>query len=291
MKEITLKEMMEAGLHFGHQTRRWNPKMQKYIFGARNGIYIVDLEKTIDLFKRAQKFFRDIAAKGGTVLFIGTKSQGSTIIEEEAKRCNMPYVNERWLGGMLTNFETIKTSVGRLRELDGMQKDGSFKVLAKKEAIRLQKEMDKLERYLGGIKDMKDLPQAIFVVDTKKERIALAEAFKLGIPVAAIVDTNCDPDGIEFVIPGNDDAAKAIKLITFAIADAIKDGCLESEMRKKTLAEEKIRVTEAKREKDAVKKKEEAEKNEKPTDKGARPNSGVEEKAKPVEEISPGHEK
>ena len=196
MSDVTLKRMMEAGLHFGHQTRRWNPKMRKYIFGSRNGIYIIDLQQTLKKFDKAIAFTRELAARSGKVLFIGTKAQAKDIISEQATRCSMPYVRERWLGGMLTNYDTIKMSIGRLDQLDGMEEDGSFKVLAKKEVIKLQKEKMKLERYLGGIRNMGGLPDAVFIVDTKKETIALSEAIKLNIPVMAIVDTNCDPDGI-----------------------------------------------------------------------------------------------
>ncbi len=260
MSEITLKSMMEAGLHFGHQTKRWNPKMQKYIFNARNGIYIINLQQTIKLFKSARQFAQKLASQGGTVLFVGTKTQAKDIIANEAVRSGQPYVNERWLGGMLTNFDTIRKSVGRLRELGEMEADGSLKVLAKKESVRLQKERAKLERYLGGIADMEKLPDAVFIVDTKKERIALNEVRKLGIPVIAIVDTNCDPDGINFVIPGNDDASRAISLITSEIANAITEGAQELEMREKALIEERQRAAEQKKkeEEEAARQKAEA---------------------------------
>ncbi len=251
MSEITIKQMMEAGLHFGHQTKRWNPKMRKYIFGSRNGIYIIDLQKTLKLFNKAIDFVKEIAANGGTVLFIGTKTQAQDIIDTTSRECGMPCVKERWLGGMLTNFDTIQKSVGRLRELETMTEDGSLKVLAKKEAIRLTKEQMKLERYLGGIKDMPGLPDAVFIVDTKKERIALAEALKLKIPVIAIVDTNCDPDGIEYVIPGNDDASRAISLVAGAIKQAILDGAEEHKMKVKALAEEKAKAAEELKRKEA----------------------------------------
>ncbi|VAX22411.1 SSU ribosomal protein S2p (SAe) [hydrothermal vent metagenome] len=239
MSDVTIKRMMETGLHFGHQTKRWNPKMRKYIFGSRNGIYIIDLQQTLEKFKKAIAFTRELAARRGKVLFIGTKSQAKDIIFEQATRCGMPYVRERWLGGMLTNYETIKMSIGRLNQLDGMEEDGSFKVLAKKEVIKLQKEKLKLERYLGGIRDMGGLPDAVFIVDTKKEKIALSEAVKLKVPVIAIVDTNCDPDGIDYIIPGNDDANRAIELISSAIADAILEGANEYDMKEKAVAQER----------------------------------------------------
>lgn len=239
MSDITLKRMMEAGLHFGHQTKRWNPKMRKYIFGERNGIYIIDLQQTLAKFQEALAFTRNLAAKKGKVLFVGTKTQAKEIIAEQAERCGMPYVRERWLGGMLTNYETIKMSIGRLNQLDGMEEDGSFKVLAKKEVIKLQKERSKLERYLGGIRNMGGLPDAVFIVDTKKEKIALSEIIKLKIPVIAIVDTNCDPDGIDYIIPGNDDANRAIELVSSAIADAILEGANEYDMKEKAQSEER----------------------------------------------------
>ncbi|HEB71285.1 MAG TPA: 30S ribosomal protein S2 [Nitrospirae bacterium] len=242
MSDVTIKRMMETGLHFGHQTKRWNPKMRKYIFGSRNGIYIIDLQQTLKKFEKAIAFTRELAARRSKILFIGTKSQAKDIIAEQATRCGMPYVRERWLGGMLTNYETIKMSIGRLNQLDGMEEDGSFKVLAKKEVIKLQKEKLKLERYLGGIRDMGGLPDAVFIVDTKKEKIALSEAVKLKIPVMAIVDTNCDPDGIDYIIPGNDDANRAIELISSAIADAILEGANEYDMREKAVAQEHERA-------------------------------------------------
>jgi len=239
VSDVTIKRMMETGLHFGHQTKRWNPKMRKYIFGSRNGIYIIDLQQTLKKFEKAIAFTRELAARRSKILFIGTKSQAKDIIAEQATRCGMPYVRERWLGGMLTNYETIKMSIGRLNQLDGMEEDGSFKVLAKKEVIKLQKEKLKLERYLGGIRDMGGLPDAVFIVDTKKEKIALSEAVKLKIPVMAIVDTNCDPDGIDYIIPGNDDANRAIELISSAIADAILEGAMEYDMKEKAVAQER----------------------------------------------------
>ncbi len=224
MSHVTMKEMLEAGLHFGHQTRRWNPKMKPYIFGARNKIYIINLDKTLPLFNKAYDFVNDTAAKGGSILFVGTKRQAQETIKEEADRCNMYYVNHRWLGGMLTNHPTIKNSVDRLKKYESMVEDGSINLYTKKEALSIQKEMVKLERNLGGIKKMKGLPNAIFVVDPKRENIAIDEANRLGIPVIAIADTNCDPDGIDYIIPGNDDAIKSIKLITSKLADAILEG-------------------------------------------------------------------
>lgn len=242
MKELSLQTMMEAGLHFGHQTKRWNPKMRKYIFGSRNGIYILDLQKTTKLCAKAMAFAKDTSAAGGKILFVGTKVQAKPIMVEQANACGMPYVSERWLGGMLTNFETIKKSVGRLKQLKEMSEDGSFKVLAKKEVMRLTKEMNKLEKNLGGIKNMDTLPSAVFVVDTKKEKIALTEAVKLGVPVIGLVDTNCDPDGIGYIIPGNDDANRAIHLIASTLCEAIQEGRKEHEMRLKAVAEERERA-------------------------------------------------
>ena len=216
-----MKELLEAGVHFGHQTRKWNPKMKRYIYGGRNGIYIIDLHQTLKLFEVARQFVQDTVAQGEVVLFVGTKKQAQDALEEAARRCGMYWVNQRWLGGMLTNFKTIQTRIARLNELKKMDGEGTFERLTKKEAAILREEMDKLERYLGGIKDMPKLPGLIYIVDLKKERIALAEARKLEIPVVAIVDTNCDPDEVDYVIPGNDDAIRAIKLITNRIADAI----------------------------------------------------------------------
>ncbi len=224
MAYITMKQLLEAGVHFGHQTRRWNPKMRPYIFGARNGIYIIDLQKTVRLFKKAYEFVVDCAAQGGTVLFVGTKKQAQDSIVEEATRCGMPYVQHRWLGGMLTNFQTIKKSVEKLKKLEQMFEDGTIERFPKKEILKLDKLREKLQRNLGGIKDMENIPQAVFVVDAKQELIAVKEANKLGIPVVAIVDTNCDPDGIDYIIPGNDDAIRAIRLITSRIADAVLEG-------------------------------------------------------------------
>lgn len=221
MASITMKELLEAGVHFGHQTRRWNPKMKRYIYGARNGIYIVDLHQTLKLFDAAQRFVQEVMMDGGSLLFVGTKKQAQDAIEEAAKRCRQYYVNHRWLGGMLTNFRTIQTRIRRLAELHEMEEKGVLEKLTKKEAKGLLEERERLERYLGGIKDMARLPRAVFVVDLRKEHIAVAEARKLGIPVIAIVDTNCDPDEVDYVIPGNDDAIRAIKLISNKIADAV----------------------------------------------------------------------
>jgi len=216
-----MKELLEAGVHFGHQTRRWNPKMKRYIYGGRNGIYIIDLHQTLKLFDEAQKFIQHLAETNGSLLFVGTKKQAQDAVRDAAKRCRMFFVNERWLGGMLTNYPTIQGRINRLRELERMDADGTLDRFAKKEAMMMRDQKEKLERYLGGIKDMGRLPSAVFIVDLKKERIALAEARKLGIPVVAIVDTNCDPDEVDYVIPGNDDAIRAIKLISHKIADAI----------------------------------------------------------------------
>ncbi|MFS8524510.1 MAG: 30S ribosomal protein S2 [Limnochordales bacterium] len=224
MAVVSMKQLLESGVHFGHQTRRWNPKMAPYIFTERNGIYIIDLQKTVRKIDEAYKFVKELAAEGGTVLFVGTKKQAHNTVREEAERCGMYYVNERWLGGMLTNFETIKTRIQRLKELEQMEEDGSFDLLPKKEVLQLRKEREKLQRYLGGIREMKRLPDAVFIVDPRKERIAVHEARKLGIPIVAIVDTNCDPDEIDYVIPGNDDAIRAVRLLTSKIADAVIEG-------------------------------------------------------------------
>jgi len=218
---ISMKQLLEAGVHFGHQTRRWNPKMAEYIFTERNGIYIIDLQKTVRKVEEAYAFIRDIVDQGESVLFVGTKKQAQETIKEEAERCGMFYVNQRWLGGMLTNFKTIKTRIARLQKLEQMKEDGTFNILPKKEVQKLEKELEKLNRFLGGIREMKDLPGALFVVDPRKERIAVAEARKLGIPVVAIVDTNCDPDEADYVIPGNDDAIRAVRLLTATIANAV----------------------------------------------------------------------
>jgi small subunit ribosomal protein S2 len=224
MPVVTRRELLEAGVHFGHQTRRWNPKMGRYLFGERSGIYIIDLEKSLTGLEEAHAFAQDIGRRGGIVLFIGTKKQAQEVVAEHATRVGMPYVNNRWLGGMLTNFTTISKRLGRLRELREMERSGATTYLPKKEVIRLRREEDKLERNLGGIQDLERVPDAVFVVDTKKEHIAVNEARKLGIPVIAIVDTNCDPDEVDFVIPGNDDAIRAVTLVTRVIADAIGEG-------------------------------------------------------------------
>lgn len=224
MSIVSIKQLLEAGVHFGHHTRRWNPKMAEYIFTERNGIYIIDLQKTIKKFEEAYMFAREVSAEGGTILFVGTKKQASDAIREEAERCGMYFVNVRWLGGMLTNYKTIKMSINRLNSLEKMQEDGTFDMLPKKEVATLQKEMANLERNLGGIKTMEKLPSAIFIVDPRKEHNAVLEAKKLGIPVIAIVDTNCDPDDADYIIPGNDDAIRAIRLISSVIADAVIEG-------------------------------------------------------------------
>ena len=221
MSVISMKQLLEAGVHFGHQTRRWNPKMKEYIFTERNGIYIIDLQKTVKKIDEAYYFIRDLAMEGGTVLFVGTKKQAQESIEQEAKRCEMFYVNQRWLGGMLTNFKTIRSRIERLKAIETMSEDGTFDVLPKKEVIQLKKEWEKLEKNLGGIKDMKKIPDAIFVVDPKKERICVQEAHTLGIPLIGIIDTNCDPEELDYVIPGNDDAIRAVKLIVSRMADAV----------------------------------------------------------------------
>ena len=221
---ITMKQLLEAGVHFGHQTKRWNPKMKRYIFTARNGIYIIDLQQTVKMFRTAYDFVRDMAAEGKTILFVGTKKQAQEAIEEEAKRAGTPYVNVRWLGGMLTNFQTIRKSLDRLQKLTDMTTDGTAEKLPKKEVLKLAKERSRLEKVLGGIKDLRRIPDAIFVVDPSREEIAVLEARRLSIPIIAIVDTNCDPDLIDYVIPGNDDAIRAIKLFLGKIADAIIDG-------------------------------------------------------------------
>jgi small subunit ribosomal protein S2 len=221
MSVISMKQLLEAGVHFGHQTRRWNPKMAPYIYTERNGIYIIDLQKSVVKVDEAYKAVSDIAANGGTILFVGTKKQAQEAIKVEAERCGMYFVNERWLGGMLTNFKTIQSRIGRLKAIEAMSQDGTFDVLPKKEVIALKKEWDKLERNLGGIKDMKRLPDAIFVVDPKKEHICVQEAHTLGIPLIGIVDTNCDPEELDYVIPGNDDAIRAVKLIVSKMADAV----------------------------------------------------------------------
>jgi len=224
MGVVSMKQLLEAGVHFGHQTRRWNPKMAEYIFTERNGIYIIDLQKTVRKLDEAYMFIRDLSADGGEVLFVGTKKQAGDSIRDEAQRAGAHYVNARWLGGMLTNFKTIRGRIHRLEQLRQMETDGTFDALPKKEVIKLNHEIDKLEKFLGGIQEMRKLPGALFIVDPRKERIAVAEAIKLGIPTVAIVDTNCDPDEIDYVIPGNDDAIRAVKLISSAMADAIIEG-------------------------------------------------------------------
>ncbi len=221
---VSMKQLLEAGVHFGHQTRRWNPKMAPYIFTERNGIYIIDLQKTVKKLEEAYNFVRELSADGKSVLFVGTKKQAQDSVKEEALRAGAYYVNARWLGGMLTNFTTIRRRIQRLNQLRTMESDGTFDLLPKKEVIKLNLEIEKLEKFLGGIKEMKDLPGALFIVDPRKERIAVAEAKKLGIPIVAIVDTNCDPDEIDYVIPGNDDAIRAVKLIAAAMANAIIEG-------------------------------------------------------------------
>lgn len=224
MSVVSMKQLLEAGVHFGHQTRRWNPKMAKYIFTERNGIYIIDLQKTVKKLEEAYNFVRDLSVEGKSVLFVGTKKQAQDSVKEEAERVGAYYVNARWLGGMLTNFTTIRTRIERLKQLRTMEEDGTFELLPKKEVVKLNLEIEKLEKFLGGIKDMKEIPGALFIIDPRKERIAVAEAKKLGIPIVAIVDTNCDPDEVDYVIPGNDDAIRAVKLISSAIANAIIEG-------------------------------------------------------------------
>lgn len=224
MAIISMKQLLEAGVHFGHQTRRWNPKMARFIFTERNGIYIIDLQKTVRKVEDAYNFVRDLSSEGKTILFVGTKKQAQEAVKDEAERCGMFYVNQRWLGGTLTNFNTIQKRISRLMSLEKMEQDGTFQLLPKKEVILLRKEMERLEKFLGGIKGMKGVPGAMFVIDPRKERIAVAEARKLGIPIVGIVDTNCDPDEIDYVIPGNDDAIRAVKLLTNKMADAILEG-------------------------------------------------------------------
>ena len=237
MSVISMKQLLEAGVHFGHQTRRWNPKMSRFIFTERNGIYIIDLQKTVKRVEEAYKFVKEVAETGKPILFVGTKKQAQEAIKEEAERCGMFYVNERWLGGMLTNHKTIKTRIDKLRKLEKMEEEGVFNVLPKKEVIKLRAEKEKLEKYLNGIKDMPELPAAIFVVDPRKENIAIQEAHRLGIPVIGIVDTNCDPEQLDFAIPGNDDAIRAVKLITGAMATAIIEG-------RQAIADDQEEVTE-----------------------------------------------
>ncbi|NLK39344.1 MAG: 30S ribosomal protein S2 [Clostridiales bacterium] len=244
MSIITIKQLLEAGVHFGHHTRRWNPKMAEYIFTERNGIYIIDLQKTVKKFEEAYMFVRDLAAEGGTLLFVGTKKQAADTIKEEAERSGMYYVNVRWPGGMLTNFKTIRKSINRLNNLQKMQEDGTFDLLPKKEAAEKMKEIYDLEKNYGGIKNMDLLPSAVFIVDTRKERNAVLEAKKLGIPVIAIVDTNCDPDDADYIIPGNDDAIRAIKLISSVLADAVIEGRQGEQMHEPEEADEVEQVAE-----------------------------------------------
>ena len=224
MAVVSMKQLLEAGVHFGHQTRRWNPKMAEYIFTERNGIYIIDLQKTVRKLEDAYSFVRELSEQGKPVLFVGTKKQAQDSVKEEAERAGAYYVNARWLGGMLTNFRTIRRRIDRLNQLKSMEEDGTFELLPKKEVVKLRLEIEKLEKFLGGIKEMRQLPGALFIVDPRKERIAVAEAKKLGIPIVAIVDTNCDPDEIDYVIPGNDDAIRAVKLISATMANAIAEG-------------------------------------------------------------------
>lgn len=240
MAVIAMKDLLEAGVHFGHQTRRWNPKMARFIFTERNGIYIIDLQKTVDQVEQAYKLIKDVVEEGGKVLFVGTKKQAQEAIESEAKRCDMYYVNQRWLGGMLTNYNTIKGRIKKLEEYNKMEEDGSLSVLPKKEVATIRAEREKLARYLNGIKDMDGMPQLIFVVDPKKEKIAINEAKILGIPVVGLVDTNCDPDEVDIAIPGNDDAIRAVKLITETLANAV----IEGKQGKQEHSEEKVEVKE-----------------------------------------------
>ena len=221
MAVVSMKQLLEAGVHFGHQTRRWNPKMKKFIFVERNGIYIIDLQKTVKLLEEAYAFMRQVGEDGGKVLFVGTKKQAQDAIKEEAERAGMYYINQRWLGGTLTNFATIQKSVNRMKKIEKMEEDGTFEVLPKKEVVQLNKEHERLEKFLGGIRDMKSLPDVMYVVDPRKERIAVAEAIKLNIPIVGIVDTNCDPDEIDYIIPANDDAIRAVRLLTGKMADAL----------------------------------------------------------------------
>ena len=248
MATLTMKELLEAGVHFGHQTKRWNPKMQKYIFGERNGIYIIDLQKTLKKFREAYSFVRDLAADGGSVLFVGTKKQAQETVLEEATRCGMFYVNHRWLGGTLTNFATIRKSIARLKKLDEMSETGEYERLPKKEVIGLERERAKLQSALVGIKNMDRLPSTVFIIDPKKEKIAVEEARRLAIPIVAIVDTNCDPTGIDYPVPGNDDAIRAVRLITSRVADAILEGAgtlSKEEAGEPAIADEAPLVTEA----------------------------------------------
>ncbi len=250
MASITMKELLEAGVHFGHQTKQWNPKMKPYIYGARSGVYIIDLQKTAKLFKDACKFLAEAVGSGGKVLFVGTKRQAQDPIREEAEKCGMFYVTNRWMGGMLTNFQTIKKNLDRLKEIEKMETDGTFQALTKKEVISLNREKRKLERSLGGVKEMKRLPSALFIVDTKKEKIAVKEAQKLAIPIIGIVDTNCDPEGIDYLIPGNDDAIRSIRLLASRISDACQEGI---KLREKILQADPDKEAEKKEAKSAAK--------------------------------------
>jgi small subunit ribosomal protein S2 len=256
LANITMKEFLEAGVHFGHQTRRWNPKMKEYIYGERNGIYIIDLQKTLKLFKEATKFLAELARNGRVILFVGTKRQAQEAIAEESQRCQMFYINHRWLGGLLTNHTTIQKSIQRLRELEEMSRDGRYDLLTKKEVLRLERERKHLDQNLAGIKDMPGLPDALFVIDSNKEEIAVLEARKLEIPVVAIVDTNCNPDVVDYVIPGNDDALRAIRLFTSRVADAILEGrqqAIEKQMEEEKVAAEKAaEELEARRQAEAI---------------------------------------
>lgn len=248
--QITIKQLLEVGAHFGHQTRRWNPKMKPYIFGAKNGIYIIDLQKTVHLFRDALNFLVETVALGESILFVGTKRQGQEAIEEEAKRCNMFYVNQRWLGGTLTNFSTIRKNIDRLIKLEKMEEDGTFGTLPKKEALNLKRELNKLEKKLGGIKGMDKLPGGVFIVDPKKEKLACAEARKLGIPTVSLCDTNCDPDEVDYVISGNDDAIRTIRLIASKVADACNEGYRKFQERIQA-KEEESQIKEAIKEKES----------------------------------------
>ncbi|TFE03472.1 MULTISPECIES: 30S ribosomal protein S2 [Jeotgalibacillus] len=238
MSVISMKQLLEAGVHFGHQTRRWNPKMKKYIFTERNGIYIIDLQKTVKKVEEAYKFVKEVSANGGEVLFVGTKKQAQESVKEEAERAGQHFINQRWLGGTLTNFDTIQLRINRLKKIEKMEEDGTFDVLPKKEVVQLKKEYERLVKFLGGIRDMKKLPDALFIIDPRKERIAVAEARKLNIPIVGIVDTNCDPDEIDYVIPANDDAIRAVKLLTSKMADAILESKQVEEEEEEAVAAE-----------------------------------------------------
>jgi small subunit ribosomal protein S2 len=292
--KVAMKDLLEAGVHFGHQTRRWNPKMRPYIFTERNDIYIIDLQQTLGKLEEAYNFVRDLTSKGGIVLFVGTKKQAQDAIKEEAERCGMPYVAYRWLGGMLTNFKTISSRIERLEELEEMKEKGMFEVLPRKEVMRLEKELLKLQRNLGGIRNLDRLPDAVFIIDTKKEEIAVREARKLGIPIVAIVDTNCDPDEVDYVIPGNDDAIRSAALIANVIADAVLEGRGIWEAQQKEIEAKMLEEEEKKKE--AIAKEEaeeevtgerEAEKEEEPVKKEKEKPLGEEERAKEMKESKP----